>query len=739
MRQSRQLEKVPHHRIQWAGMYLSSIEIHGFKSFAEKTRLVFDGGKSDDKGITAVVGPNGSGKSNIADAVRWVLGEQSMKNLRGKKSEDVVFAGSSKKSRMGFAEVTLTFNNHDKEFPLDFADVVIGRRLFRDGTSEYLLQNEKIKLFDLQLLLAKAGIGSRSYTVIGQGMIDAILLATPSERRDFFDEAAGVKELELKKRQTELKLQSSRDHVQSAQLIQGELEPRVRYLAKVVARAQEKTKLEIEYHEKGTRYFGAALFEVEDNLQRTKGVADEKKMAVQQAQQAYDAVVTQATQPTQQAHNNEALVKIQQVYHGARAAYERATERVFAAQQAWELEKNKRVLAAQVSLLDPQELEKLVAPLLLEVEAALASTATTPEMLKTLLRKTQTTLKNIEHTYQKTVVTDTTGEESKLRDAVSVAQTEKDKARAEVSTVEQQLQEISREQTTQPLKNDVQLRLSESLKNLQAAERLLQEQEIILARLMTRKELLQQEMMRDFGKSVAANKSDAAIETLRNEFYAVKRNLESIGIIDDSVFTEYTEANTRLQEISLQLTDIVQTITSLEGGLQELVKAMKERRDVLFKNLDIEFMNYFSQLFGGGAAGIEPVYVKQTEEGEVLSEEIQGIEISAQPPGKRIKDIAVLSGGERALTSVALICAILKINPSPFVVLDEVDAALDESNALRYAEILESLAHNTQFIVVTHNRATMTKSKLLYGVTMGEDGVSQLLSVELEKAVHYAK
>ena len=119
--------------------------------------------------------------------------------------------------------------------------------------------------------------------------------------------------------------------------------------------------------------------------------------------------------------------------------------------------------------------------------------------------------------------------------------------------------------------------------------------------------------------------------------------------------------------------------------------------------------------------------------------ELIGIEITAQPPGKRIKDINILSGGERALTSVALICAILTVSPSPFVVLDEVDAALDEANSIRYAEILEKLSHTTQFIVVTHNRASMQKSKVLYGVTMGDDGVSQLLSVELEKAAAWAK
>jgi len=720
-------------------MYLSSIEIHGFKSFAEKTRLVFDGGTGNDKGITAVVGPNGSGKSNIADAVRWVLGEQSMKNLRGKKSEDVVFAGSGKKSRMGFAEVALTFNNHDKEFPLDFADVIITRRLFRDGTSEYLLQNEKIKLFDLQLLLAKAGIGSRSYTVIGQGMIDAILLSSQSERKEFFDEAAGVKELELKKRQTELKLQASREHVQSAQLIQGELEPRVRYLAKIVSRAQEKTKLEIEYKEKGTRYFGAALFEVAEQIQKTEIACASTKREVEMAKIAYDKVVTEATQVSNTSQQNEILIGIQKEYHEARAVYEQATEQVFAIQQKMELEKNRRVLASRVPSLDPRELDQTITPLLEEIENLLHDT--TPPMVKMreLLEKVEKVLQGIQKKYKKEVVMDSGVVEEGFLLEIKKAQEQKEIARTQVLDIEKRLQEITNQSSSNNSKNEMQQRLQDSLRVLQEKERAHHEQEIIQARVSTRMELLQQEMIRDFGQVVPKQKSEGLLDVFRNEFYSVKRNLESIGTIDESVFAEYTEAHNRLEEINTQLTDITETITSLERGLQDLIKAMKERRDVLFKNLDVEFMRYFSQLFGGGSANIEPIYVKQTEDGEVVSDEIQGVEISAQPPGKRIKDITILSGGERALTSVALICAILKINPSPFVVLDEVDAALDEANALRYAEILESLSHKTQFIVVTHNRATMIKSKVLYGVTMGEDGVSQLLSVELEKAVRFAK
>src|SRR3989338_3718408 len=180
-------------------MYLEKLEIQGFKSFANKTVLTFSTGKK--VGISSIVGPNGSGKSNIADSVRWVLGEQSLKLLRGKKSQDVIFSGSSKKTRLGFAQVSLFLNNEDKKAPIDYSQVVVSRRVYRDGTSEYQINNANVRLADIQLLLAQANFGHRTYSVIGQGMIDAILTSSPNERKEFFDEATGVKKYQIKREQ----------------------------------------------------------------------------------------------------------------------------------------------------------------------------------------------------------------------------------------------------------------------------------------------------------------------------------------------------------------------------------------------------------------------------------------------------------------------------------------------------------------------------------------------------------
>jgi len=165
---------------------IKRIVIQGFKTFARKTEFVFD------PGVTAVVGPNGSGKSNVADAVRWCLGEQSFGLLRSKKTADVIFSGSDKRARMGMAHVSLTLDNSDNELAIDFAEVEISRRAYRDGENEYLLNGQQVRLMDITQLLAPSGLGKRAYAVIGQGLIDQVLSLKPEERRGLFEEAAGI-------------------------------------------------------------------------------------------------------------------------------------------------------------------------------------------------------------------------------------------------------------------------------------------------------------------------------------------------------------------------------------------------------------------------------------------------------------------------------------------------------------------------------------------------------------------
>ena len=214
-------------------MHLKSLEVQGYKSFANKVEFVFD------KGITAVVGPNGSGKSNVADAIRWVLGEQSYSNLRGKKTEDMIFSGSDGRARLGMASATLVLDNSDRWLPLDFSEVTITRRAYRSGENEYYLNGSRVRLRDVNELLAKGGLSRQTYTVIGQGTIDRVLSLHNEERRRLFEEAAGITFHRRQRGDALKKLKNTQDNLLRLNDIVKEIEPRLKRLEKQAGKAKE--------------------------------------------------------------------------------------------------------------------------------------------------------------------------------------------------------------------------------------------------------------------------------------------------------------------------------------------------------------------------------------------------------------------------------------------------------------------------------------------------------------------
>ena len=205
---------------------LRDLRIHGFKTFADPVRFAFD------RGVTAVIGPNGSGKSNMADAIRWVLGEQSNRSLRMRRSDDVIFAGSQARRPQGMAEVILTLDNADRWLPIDFGEVSIGRRIYRSGESEYLLNGARVRLRDITDLLAHGRLSATDLVVVSQGTVDSALSLRPDERRQLFEEAAGVKALQVRKNEALARLAAARDNLTRVRDVIGEVRPQVRRLAR---------------------------------------------------------------------------------------------------------------------------------------------------------------------------------------------------------------------------------------------------------------------------------------------------------------------------------------------------------------------------------------------------------------------------------------------------------------------------------------------------------------------------
>ncbi len=266
-------------------MYLERLEIQGFKSFANKNKLIFSGlvdGKK--RGLTAIVGPNGSGKSNVADSIRWALGEQSMKTIRGKKSEDVIFSGSDKKGQLGMAEVSLCLNNSEavkgkadvpetieKESDLDqmilgCPEIIITRRIYRSGESEYLLNNHRVRLTDIQMLLAKANFGQKTYSVIGQGMVENFLNSSAAERKDFFDEATGVKQFQIKRDSALNKLESSYENLQQVEMLLTEIRPRLKSLTRQIEKLKRRDEISDNLRATQLNYYGFLWQDINQKL-----------------------------------------------------------------------------------------------------------------------------------------------------------------------------------------------------------------------------------------------------------------------------------------------------------------------------------------------------------------------------------------------------------------------------------------------------------------------------------------
>ena len=218
-------------------MYLKSLTLKGFKSFADRAHMTFE------PGLTVIVGPNGSGKSNISDSILWVLGEQSAKQLRGQAMEDVIFSGSSARKPVGVAEVTLVLDNSDHMLPVDFDEVAITRRMYRSGESEYLINSSPCRLMDIQDILHDSGLGKDTHSIISQGKLDAILQSRPEERRALIEEAAGISKHKRRKERALKKIKSMDEHLTRARDINKEIARQLRPLERQVDRARKYKEL----------------------------------------------------------------------------------------------------------------------------------------------------------------------------------------------------------------------------------------------------------------------------------------------------------------------------------------------------------------------------------------------------------------------------------------------------------------------------------------------------------------
>ncbi len=283
-------------------MRLKNLELQGYKTFASRTGFIFDGG------ITAVVGPNGSGKSNIADAIRWVLGEQSYRTLRGKRTEDMIFSGSAQRARLGMASASLTLDNSDGWLPIDFGEVTITRRAYRSGENEYLLNGSRVRLRDITELLAKSGLARRTYTVIGQGLVDAVLSLRPDDRRALFEEAAGITLYQAKRADALSRLEETRSNLLRANDIINEIAPRLRRLEREAERAEHHALLTEQLDGLLRTWYGHQWRQEQRSLRRARDALNRREArVVRRRQDLEDLDKQEAVLRTRQSQLREQL------------------------------------------------------------------------------------------------------------------------------------------------------------------------------------------------------------------------------------------------------------------------------------------------------------------------------------------------------------------------------------------------------------------------------------------------
>jgi len=911
-------------------MRLKKIRLAGFKSFVTETQVDLNAG------FTAIVGPNGCGKTNILDAVRWVLGEKSARNLRGKSMDDVIFQGSALRKPAGMAEVELFFDNSSRQLGLDLEEIVVGRRIYLSSASEYLLNGKKTTRREIERIFMDTGVGKAAYSIMEQGRMSEILQASAEDRRLLFDEAAGIARFKAEKSETTQRLEDTNRNLerlsdiiktrqQEISHLETQAERTRRYLSlkneldqadrqlryiKYVELEERREKVETklqklmtqreelqaelaelekeqvereaqlersleEFQERDREYHRdvSQINSLEQNIERARSDREsqlERLTALNQKksdeEKRLDAARKRHSSSLQLELNlseeirlaTESLARLQEAMEGLGqniAAGEEQEKKLRAEQQQLETEQEKLVfelrMVTEQFLKDLQEkrseLEQNEDQRQVHREKVLSGIADLDELLgralaelksedfaacATLLRKPGTALirshflaieeldrrfrslffeeqgwlKRKAHLDERMAAVANRRqelgrellhiEESRRQDRLLL---ERDRKRS--VEMELQLQDFkTRLQSSAELKADVERHVreveealsyfSEEIRRcLGDKDRLVSEEEVLftnLTRAQARTEeqhtsleqmrqtmedarcgiaaikenvrkkrismeelipaiseqerrfeqvrmglgALEEDLYNDFQSTVSEllescrdQKLDPA--QVENQYKKIKEEIRYLGQFNPLAIEELSRAREMMAEIDKQKGDVEEARDNILQLLRDIDLKSARIFSETFSQIQENFSSVFQTLFGGGTASLS-----LTEPENLLS---SGVEIMAQPPGKKNASISLLSGGEQNMTAIALMFAIYLVRPSPFCFLDEIDAPLDDQNVVRFLRMLQGFLDRSQFMVITHNKLTMSHADCIYGVTQEEAGVSKLVSVRMKE------
>lgn len=921
-------------------MFLKAVELFGFKSFADRTRFEFN------EGITCLLGPNGSGKSNVVDAIKWVLGSQSLASIRAGKREDVIFNGTDTRKPMQMCEVLLTLDNSAGLLKIDTADVEIKRRQYRTGETEYYINSTRSLLKDIKDLFMDTGVGKTAYSILEQGKIDQILSAKPEERRYVFEEAAGISRFKAQGEEAARKLQKTDENIEKATLLFNQIEKTYnstkiqmekvlehRELTKKIESIE--TELQLSYVQALTAFREKTVedlslkeneaAELDSYLETQRASMDELTSELEQLKAERERINTQIETVEEQKRSasretdllNERFQDIHQRIRQASFKAQQVRDRYDAEKESLELRQNelsdlkntledvrasiiktgeetqeyitrrsnleqeKETLSHENEQLNLRrtEITRQISDLAGEItrtleqningssysseqriqyerdflgqisrlsslindrleflrglsssgfdsKAYLEAIEQTSEVLSesvdnlkglfqeysglipsflddflsptgTLSRKKELdtelgdNIKKEQENSQKVLMIE--GEIRRLSGIIILSESDINDLRLQekelatrINALSAQISEmkdalLQREfdfsdanrsiEEEQERENEI-LEKIDGVKNKRAELDNLKEEiknrleeinvridqknvsisgsndlfrgkfdrrQALISEIATSKANVEnleaqiQKVYTDFfndtGKSLREfnqHTVTASVDDLKNELETAKKKRDSLGYINYMAEDEYAEASRSYQFYKKNLDDLIKA----KNDLEEVIADIKEQSTQLFletyNRISEAFSQMFTTLFSGGRAQLS-----LSDEENILE---SGIEILAQPPGKKLTHLPLLSGGEKSMTAVALLFATYKVKPSPFCILDEIDAALDARNIGAFLKVLETFGNESQFIIITHSRYTVLGSDSLLGVTQEEAGVSKLVSYKLNNS-----
>ena len=730
-------------------MQLKHIKLAGFKSFVDPTRISFP------TNMVAVVGPNGCGKSNVIDAVRWVLGELSAKNLRGESMSDVIFNGSDLRKPSGQCSIELLFDNSMGKLGGEYAkynEISIKRMMTRDGQSHYSMNNTRCRRKDVQDIFLGTGLGPRSYAIIEQGMVSKIVSAKPEEMRVFIEEAAGISKYKERRKETEQRIKKTKENLSRVKDIRDEIQRLVNRLKNQAKAAEKYKKLQIDEKElklnisilntlsakakkdslssKISQLNNKITVKSEEvntyqtSIEQIKTEHASVLSAFEEAQKSFYTIGSEiARHETNLQNINKAIFQHEENLSRAKERYAEALDNESSIENISPKEKAMNLLdAISEALKDFGSSADFIRSKASELK----------ELLTSILKITSAQSKNITNEYllRQNEISDQLNQtrksksksESDLEKLVqksSIAESELNSIRQKQSVVDASIQDVENKKSIAALDlrsleeqfNNLKLDLRTFEVNLDNASETLRKAGISIADLV----------IEDF--------QEMDLSDLEESLATIQSSIISLGAINLAAPDEITEESKRIEELDSQLEDLNEALDKLQGAIKKIDVESKMKFDESFNAVNSKIREIFPKLFGGGKAALQLI------DGDSLN---SGITLVAQPPGKKNATISQLSGGEKAMTALSLVFALFELNPAPFCMLDEVDAPLDDINASRFVGMVEEMSDRVQFIFITHNKISMEKSDHLMGITMQEAGISRVVSVDVKEALELA-